>query len=88
MSSKWSVSFRFFAKILHAVCLAYSSKMKMEIVFCFETLLNFYQTTWHYSPEDKLSILTPFINNKHVCMNCFLFDYNKLNRDRTVNVTG
>jgi hypothetical protein len=36
---------------LLVVCSAYPSTLKLEAVLPFETLVNFYQSTWCYTPE-------------------------------------
>jgi hypothetical protein len=40
-------------------CFAYSSTLKMEMMWPSETLVDFLQTTWHYCPEDRT-----LLNNK------------------------
>jgi hypothetical protein len=43
-------------------CSSYSWILKMEEVYSSETLINFYQTTWHHILEDSML-------HRHYCWN-------------------
>jgi hypothetical protein len=49
---------RIAACFLLVSCLAYSSTLKMEAICSSEMLIGFYRTTWYYTQEDRIFIVT------------------------------